>query len=40
MKLEVDLLNLFIEFEGIKVEKEKLNREFSKEKSEVEVWEF
>lgn len=40
MKLEVDLLNLFIEFEGIKVEKEKLNWEFSKEKSEVEVWEF
>ncbi|RID40091.1 hypothetical protein BRARA_J00159 [Brassica rapa] len=39
MKLEADLLNLLIELEGIKAEKEKLNRELSKEKSEVEVWE-
>ncbi|XP_033138278.1 protein NETWORKED 1D [Brassica rapa] len=39
MKLEADLLNLLMELEGIKAEKEKLNRELSKEKSEVEVWE-
>ncbi|KAG5374696.1 hypothetical protein IGI04_039292 [Brassica rapa subsp. trilocularis] len=39
MKLEADLLNLLMELEGIKAEKAKLNRELSKEKSEVEVWE-
>ncbi|KAL0700592.1 hypothetical protein Bca4012_056714 [Brassica carinata] len=39
MKLEADLLNLSMELEGIKAEKEKLNQELSKEKNEVELWE-
>ncbi|KAF8111778.1 hypothetical protein N665_0073s0127 [Sinapis alba] len=39
LKLEADLLNLFMELKGIKSEKEKLNQELSKEKNEVELWE-
>uniref|UniRef100_A0A1J3I6Z9 NAB domain-containing protein n=1 Tax=Noccaea caerulescens TaxID=107243 RepID=A0A1J3I6Z9_NOCCA len=39
LKLEADLMNLLMELKGIKVEKEKLNEELLKEKSEIEQWE-
>ncbi|KAG2267555.1 hypothetical protein Bca4012_069609 [Brassica carinata] len=39
LKLEADLLNLLMELDGIKAEKEKLNQELCKEKNEVELWE-
>ncbi|CAA7056133.1 unnamed protein product [Microthlaspi erraticum] len=39
LKLEADLMNLLMELEGIRAEKEKLNEELLKEKSEIEQWE-
>ncbi|KAL1216551.1 Protein NETWORKED 1D [Cardamine amara subsp. amara] len=39
LKLEADLMNLLVELEGIKVEKEKLNQELFTERNEIEQWE-
>ncbi|CAH2039055.1 unnamed protein product [Thlaspi arvense] len=39
LKLEANLMNLLMELEGIKVEKEKLNQQLSTGRSEIELWE-